>query len=599
VPLTKQQIPAIIHAHKTFSVEERRRFDKWASWYNSEYWPTEPEQPTGADEFVEGDLTVETNYPYAFLDTMVAGVVPANPQVTVNAKKENLVDAAEAREALINYVLRAINAKELLWKQATHAGIYGRGIMKVVYSFKSKMPDFHIIDPRQFWFDLSAGRWRDIRYAIHVTVLTQADFQARVKRPGRGNENAQYVKSVAEKAAPGKYPEWLKDSMRTEVMQVDAAREAFQWITVYEFYDFTSGRYYHYLDNCDDPLFAGEMPYRRVENNFRMLTFNDSLRNIGGLSDIQLIEPSLERLNEIDTLELWHAQSTIPEGHIHKALLDNPEDFLSAKEEGAQPGRLVPVDASPEQPLTNIIEYTPSPQLNPSFRAMRERLVENIEYILGLPKFARGGTGASDVATELALADQSTKTRNGRRQAKVYDVVEWMAECIIGLYEEYLSPDDTVPVRLTDLRQPLDITRSIIGAGVMREQVGETPLEYDYDAIPFSPTENHRLVQLKSMQSWMEYLVQSPSFDQAKVDRKLAKLLELEETLQDPTTQQLAMQARMGAPIAPQPAAGGDTVAGGMEMTEPVAGMPVTPLGGPGNTAPTPGLGQPVSGVQL
>jgi|GEM_PF-6036913 len=599
MPLTAAQIPAIIRAHKEYGNAERAQFDKWAAWYNSEYAPTDADQPTGADiEETEDDLSVESNYPYAFIDTMVSNVVPANPQVTVAAKKDDLKDQAEAREALINYAFKQVNSKELLWSLATHAGIYGRGVVKGVYSKKSARPDFIVIDPRQFWFDLSAGRWEDIRYAIHVTVITQADFAARVKKPGRGNEAGRYKEEVAKKAQTGKYPEWLKDSANADVTVIEAAREAFEWITVYEFYDFTSGRYYHYLDDASEPLFAGKMPYRRVKNVFRMLTFNDSLRNIGGLSDIKLIEPSLERLNEIDTLELMHAHSSIPETYVHTGLLDDPENFYAVKEEGAYPGKLTPIEALKEQPLTNIIMHSQSPQINPSFKVMRERLITNIEYILGIPKFARGGVGASDVATELALADQSTKTRNGRRQAKVYDVVRWMAAVAMGLYEEFLDAESVIPVRLTDMHSTMDVTRELIAAGEIRDEEDEGPLDYDYDAIPYSPTENHRLVQLKSMQSWMPYFVESPNFDQKKVDQKLAKLMELEDALIDPATQQAEAQAAASAQGMPAPPEGGDTVAGGAEMA-PAVEKPITPLGGPGHPAPSPGLGQPVAGVQL
>lgn len=133
--LTGKQIQGIIRTHKSKSRHERREWDKWRSWYMSEYWNQESAAPSGSETIAGNfseEVNFETNYPYAFIDTMIANVCPQNPQVTVNARMDKLKDAARFREALINDTFRRNKLHSLLWKTATNTSICGRSLMKVV-----------------------------------------------------------------------------------------------------------------------------------------------------------------------------------------------------------------------------------------------------------------------------------------------------------------------------------------------------------------------------------------------------------------------------------------------------------------------------------
>ena len=112
----------------------------------------------------------------------------------------------------------------------------------------------------------------------------------------------QLRQGVASKAKFGAFPKWLKDSEKTSAADAEKIRETFEWITIYEVYDFTADRYYHMLEDQEDPLFEGDLPYVFVRNPFKMLTFNDNLSDIGGMADSQLVERQQRRLNELETL---------------------------------------------------------------------------------------------------------------------------------------------------------------------------------------------------------------------------------------------------------------------------------------------------------
>ena len=596
--LSKKQITGIINTHRTKSTDERRDWDRWRAWYLSEYWGSEQEQPIGSYALDgEEDINFQTNYPYAYIDTMIANICPQNPQVTVMARRGDLRPSAQFREALINDTFRRNRLHQLLWKFSTHTSICGRGFIKTVWNFKKNMVEFFVVDPRFVFFDMSASKWEDVRYLVEVTVLTESEFKQRAE--GKGKKGATYNKAVAEKAVFTGYPTWLRDATRRENLINEASKEVYRWVTVYEVYDFEGeGKYYHYLDNVEEPLFEGDLPYRYLRNPFTYCTFNENMTDLSGLSDIKLIQSLQERLNEIDTLELWHAHTSTPVMMVNTALADNPEDMLTALREANQPGSMIAVQGKANAPLKDIIGHTPVPQVTPSFSTMRERCTQVIEFILGIPQYSRGVVGVADVATEVALADTATRTRNGRRIKLVEDIVHDLALRVIALYEEFLSEDTSLPIRLTDSKRVLDVSRETLALAEERNET-EHPMDYDYMAIPYSPTENHRLVQLQKIQEYLPILLQSQAVDQEKLIIKLLDLLQLQDVVSNKPPAPEGPPQVPGAP----PGAAPPMPPGMPPEAMPPAGAPEAPPQmpiGPGQpTAPLPagGPGMPVPGV--
>jgi hypothetical protein len=604
--LDPKTLKAIIGAHVTKAKKEHPIWDKWRAWYRSEFWGDQTNQ--------DDPLLIENNYLYAFCDTMVASVCPPNPRITAVSKRsdEESKLATTYREALVNDILYRTEAHKLIWKMATHASVYPRAVLKAVYNFNLDRPDFIVLDPRYFFFDLSASRWEDIRYAIEVTTLTKDEFFSRTsKRTRKRSRRMQYDGAVAEKAKLGSFPKWLKDSEDTSASINEKIRDVFEWVTVYEVYDFTNDLYYHMLEDQEEPLFVGEMPYVFVRNPFVMLSFNENLADIGGMADSQLVERQQRRLNELDTLELRHAQSSIPVTVINEALCDNPEDFTDQVSTATSPGDVVRLQGKNAAPLADIIGSTPTSTLSPEFATIRDRIEGSIQFVLGIPEYARGVAGTSEVATELALVDSAMRTRLGRRTKLINSVVKHMAEATIGLYEEFLSSDTEIPVRTSGTKDVMTVARKHLSArspdmAEKLKSIGEDPekpLEIDYEVVPYSPTENSKSAQIKKLSQFFDVLLQNPSIDQRKLTAHLLDVLDVsadvlvsEEQL---AAQQQAQQMQQPAPPQAPPGMAlptgqpQDVIAtGGMP-----SGVPEVPVGaqgemagGAGMTTPSPGL---------
>ena len=598
--LTGKQIRDLINVHKTRSTHERQTWDRYLRYYRSEYWGQNKDTRSVLED---SDVAVETNYPYSFVDSMVSSIVPPNPQVTVVARDKLKKDHAKYREALVNDTLKRVRASHLLWRLATYTSVYGRAIMKAVWRFSRKRVEFRIIDPRFVFFDLSAERWEDIRYLVEVTTLTREEFNRRAKAPRDANKprgKRRYDPEVAKKASFGSYPSWLKPALKKNR---DISSEAFEWVTVYEVYDYVGNKYFHYLADETKPLFVDSLPYRFVRNQYQLLTFNDNMQSLEGISDIQLIDRQQQMLNELDTLELRHAQSSIPVTLFQAGLVDSPGAFIKDLLEATSPGDAVAIHAKPGIGISDIIANTPTTALSPSFGTMRDRITKNIEFTLGLPQFQRGVVGVADVATEVALAETAVRTRNGRRLQAVQAVIEWMCHATVGLYEEFLDAQSNIPIRLTGRQEALMVTRRTLAtrdpAGVKQTISQEDPMDYDYDVVPYSPTENSRTIQLRNLSQVLDLLSASADVDKRRLVGTVIDLLNLDPDLlmspeEKAQMEQQMMAAQMGQgepqkqlPQVNQRNIRDTTTAGGpIATTGPRVVLPTGAAGGPGDPAP-------------
>ena len=588
--LTDTQINELIHAHRKRAETENTTFDKYRAFYRSEYWSSqgaEAQNVLGSGDDREGTPVTEVNYAYAYVDTMVASVVPPNPAVTILPKKESLRNQAKRREMLINDLFDRTEIVEQLWEAATLSGVCGRSFFKAFWSERHNRPEFSVVDPKFVWFDREAKKWDDVRYVAQVTVKTKEEFESIVKEQleacagelqnlemkegeiekdmaedlmeempqvdavsvdiksseeTRILEKIRKLEDILERTDYNAYPKWLADKTQAGNYMSDTAREVFKWVVVYEFYDFVGdGRFHMIVDGQPTPFYSEELPYRHLKNPFRLLTFNSNLEDVAGMSDVKLIAPMLEELNEVESLRLWFMKSSIPVMTLNKGICDNSADVKSAYET-LNVGDLLEIEGRQSAPIEHIIGMMRTPSLSPDFANVTNRLESSIEQTLGLSKYSRGGVGNTDVATEVALADAANRTRNGRRQKKIYSALSWMTTSAMRLWEENLSDDDLLMVRVDELAPYEEINRDGMGmVGVEEVDHMESVEMYAYDAVPYSAADNNRVVQLQQMQQWMAPLTGNPAIapfvDGAKLARRMLELLEVPEVFTQPPPQ--------------------------------------------------------------
>jgi len=130
----------------------------------------------------------------------------------------------------------------------------------------------------------------------------------------------------------------------------------------------------------------------------------------------------------------------------------------------------------------------------------------------------------------------------------------------------------------------LTVTREALASRDPNKGVSEGIFDFDYEAVPYSPTENHRLLQLQKIQQYMSLLVGSPAVNQEKLMVKLLDLLGLSDIIAEQQPAPPGMPGGMppGLPgMSPGPP-GQDTLASGALPPGLEAPLPAAPGGGPG-----------------
>lgn len=583
------EIKALIEAHTNGARNERSDWDMYHAWYLSEFWDedgrrvetrdyrTASGRKKGSKAAKKRDLTMESNYVFAFVDSMIANVCPTNPMLTISAKSSRLGQVAAARERLVNDTFRQDRMHASSWDMATYAAICGRAISKTTWSVAKQRPITRVINPRNVFYD-HHSEWDDMAYVFEAVPMRVSTFRKRVESGEYDAEAAESVSTDHNHAIP----DWLvsrrsgKDRLVT-----DAAIDQFGWVVVYEVYDLEAGTYMVTLPDAKKPLvFSERLPYMFQRNPYALLVFNRSLRDHLGVSDVKLIEKLQFRLNELDTLELLHAHASIPITLFDESAVLSPEEAVEAIRKCTEPGAVARIKMAQDKFLRDAFVWSQAPGMNPSFDKMRARATELIEFILGLPQYSRGVVGKSDIATELALADSATRTRGGRRIKAIEDWVLRCGQQQLALWKEFLTDEMELIVRDRATSESVPIDRSTLGFGELLmtpeglATIDGQPIDdvlvqhefeayYDFEAVPYSPTENSKSVQLQKLAQFMPFLLQSGADPRLLLSR-LADLLAM------PELREAAAQLPAGPPgaqgIQPEQLPGGgtpDSLAGG------------------------------------
>ena len=539
-----------IDGWKNKAKHERAAWNKLAAMYRTMANPR-GEGQNGLD--IEDALNVESNWIFAFADTLAANVVPTNPAVTIKANRAKNDDQAKLRTHLVNTLFDKEGMQRKLWQMTTRASVWPRCFLKCVWQHDLDRPILRVIKPHNIFFDITAETEADMKYIIEVTVITRKEFESRLKKRGK---KGWYRADAAEDVDFGNWPKWLepddeyaaRGSTDTEVSLV---RDSYEWTVIYEVYDLVGKNFYHYADGVPRSLTGTlELPYKFISNPYKMLTFNDNLQDLGGMSDAELIAPNVERINEMDTLQMTHLKTTIPSSVIHSGLLDDPGDFLDAFLTVDGPGQPIELRARPNVKITDVLGVTPMPSMPVEWAAARRDLESTIQFVVGLPSYARGEVGQSDVATELALTDTATRTRNARRQKAVYDVMEWTAGAILALYQQFMDPESEIPVRVMDTEDEKLLTKELLQFG---DDADDT-WGWDYKAHPYTAAEQNEIVQLKQLEQLLPTLqlgIESGAIDGRKFFKKMLELLHMPEILADAPPAQAAMPQQPGMPPGP------------------------------------------------
>jgi hypothetical protein len=464
---------------RLFEVGDKLIFDKLLRYYQGKFYTAE----TGQSE--SDLLTTSVNLVFAIVETALSSLIPPNPAITAIARSPANEDAVRAGEAFVNLALDTSKYRKEMNLFVFDGVLYGRGIVKTTWSEKKDLPVVRTCDVRSVFFDLTARRVEDIRYWGEATLLSEDEYRKRF-------ESGMYSGEENRLAQPDVYPKWMLPITNSTVNR-DELKSYQRWYLVYEIYDLESDRVVHLLAGHEEPLMEDKLLYCPYD----LLVLNNNGEDCRGLSEIALISPNQEEVNNLLTFWLNIVRSSVPKGVFDPGGVDS-EQMQNAIQAGL--GTWSPLASRNGKSLGENLGNFPMPNVPADAFNLLEYTVNNISKVSALADAQRGQVTGARTATELALIEGSIRNRLASRQRRIDEVTASVADKMLFLMQKFKAKDAIV--ELTGHEGWHTIAPDTV-----------TGIELAFKVVPYSPLESNRAVVQEQFKELYGALSQNPNVD--------------------------------------------------------------------------------------
>jgi len=253
-------------------------------------------------------------------------------------------------------------------------------------------------------------------------------------------KSGQYKAELVKEVTPDRYPKWLLDENQKST--TDTVRDAFQWVTIYEYYDRERGIMQHYIKQADAVVFEDKIDYIP----YSMFSLNQSGIDCLGLSEVQLVLKQQETINDL----LTHMKQ-ITYLQIPRVMYDSgrvtEEDLNKAVDSSA--GSFVGINPSNSEALRSLATLfyeMPVPDSPTGVKEFIARQEEDAAFISALAEAARGQVAGARTATEMAIIDAQLRTRLATREGHLNDAIEDVAKKVFYLCKKYMKTNRLIRV---------------------------------------------------------------------------------------------------------------------------------------------------------
>ena len=526
------KLSTLIDRHKRFYEQnEKKSFDKARRYYRGDFW-------SGASVDVERNNNLHLcskNLIYAIADTAVSALLGPNPSVAAMPQNSNSMEASPAVTGLLEYVFKDNRMRRRAATALIDAVLCKRGIFKTSWNTDKDTPTIKVCDPSTVFFDLTVRDVDDIKYWLEATVLPYAEFKKRV-------ESGHY-KANLEDVSPDRYPSWmLGDDQKGDT---DSVRDAFEWVTVWEYYDRETNKVMHYVRQLDQVVFEDTIEYIP----YSMFSLNQSGIDCLGLSEVQLVLNQQETVNDLLTHMKRITYLQIPR-ILYDAGRISEEDLNKAVE--ATAGSFIgmaPQNSEALRTLASLFYEMPIPQTPQGVVAFIDRQENDAAFISALAEAARGQVVGARTATEMAIIDAQMKNRLATREGHLNDALEDLASKAYFLCRKYMRGEKMIKV-----------TGSRKWSSVNLETIRD--VDVAFEMVSYNPIKTNPSVMVETLLQLIPLLQQDPNIDARLLTEEVVKGLGLPTKLLMPQEEvEAAAQMEMGQQQ--QMAMGGAAAGGG------------------------------------
>lgn len=527
----------LIERHKRhYERFEKKNFDKARRYYRGDFF--NPQSNQNLMDSALPSFLCSKNLIYAIADTAVSSLLGPNPQVGAVPRNRVSQDQVPLVNGLMEYVFDANKMRRRAATALIDAVLCKRGIFKTGWDAKEDRPSVRVLEPGAVFFDQTVRDVDDVRYWIEASAIPYTEFMAKVK-------SGQYSSKKLADIRPDRYPKWISDEQKNN--DASQIRDAFEWVTVWEYYDRERDIVQHYVRQADTVVFESKLsmvPYS-------MFSLNQSAVDCNGLSEVQLILNQQETVNDLLTHLKQIVYLMIP-----RILFDSEriteEDLNKAVE--AATGSFVPISPSNSEglrTLSTLFYEMPMPQIPVGVENFVARQEADAAFISALAEAARGQVAGARTATEMAIIDAQMRTRLATREGHIHTALEDVAEKCFYLSKKYMKTEKLV--RVSGYEGWREVSLSDI-----------RDVDMNFKMVGYNPIRQNASVLAETMQKLMPLLMADPNVDKRVFIEELvsgvglpARLLIPKEQLEaEAMAQAQAMAAAMGggAPMGGAPA---------------------------------------------
>ena len=556
------KLSSLIDRHERYYKRyEKPNFDKARRFYRGEFYSIKKADNAHVDRL----LLCSKNLIYAIADTAVSSLLGPNPQVACVPRNPDSEEAMSAVNGLMGFVFDENRMRRRSATALIDAVLCKRGIFKTGWSVEEDRPVIKSVDPSRLYFDMTVRDVDDISYWIETTVISYDQFKERVA-------NGVYTIPPNADIRPDRYPTWLVgDDQRGNV---DAVRDAFQWVTVYEYYNVDKGVVQHYVKQANAVVFEDKIDYIP----YSMFSLNQSGIDCTGLSEVQLVLNQQETVNDLLThlKEIAYLQiprilydaGRITEEDLNKAVAATTGSFVGIRPENSEALRT----------LNTLFYPMPTPDTPAGVVSFVDRQENDAAFISALAEAARGQVAGARTATEMAIIDAQMRTRLATREGHLNDAIEDVGRKAFYLTRKYIKQEKMIRVAGSARWAAVNF-KTLQG------------VEMDFKMVSYNPVRKNPAVMVEAIIQMLPFLADNPNVDFRGLTEQIVSGLgfpsqivkneaELQAEQEAAMQQQQAMmqaeqQKSLGGAAAGAPALAADAIAQDEAAVEqPAAEMP-------------------------
>lgn len=495
-----ERIKGLIEAHKNYyDAHEKRSFDKARALYRGKHFNSTN---------IEDRFLCSENMVFSVAESAISSMLGPNPRVAARAKTPASEEIAPSVTAFNDWCFRHTRMRKRAALALVDATLCNRGAFKTTWSSDDDAPVVRAVDPSMLFFDLSVRDSEDIRYWMECTVLSMEQFKARVdsgKYKGAGDITADT------------YPAWAVGPDAD--VNDKKVRDATQWVELWEIYDVEASKVYHFVPNGDRIVFEDELLYVP----YTVFSLNHNGIDLRGLSEVQLILPQQESINEL--LTFWNkvVHLTVPR-ILYDAGVVAEEDLSAAV--SASVGAFVPIHLATDTPgaLGEAFYEAPTPTMPQQVLDFLSKQESITSFVSALAEAARGQVTGARTATELALIDAQLRTRLSNRVGNLAEALEDVASKCLWLSANFMDGERSV-----------EIAGSSEWVGLTADDLQAANVHFEM--IAFNPVSSNPAVEAEMFLGLLNILRESPNFDQRAIDEYMVETHNLPQKLLKPAEQ--------------------------------------------------------------